>query len=36
MANYDDHANGEENIFFPIANEYLNQSDWQIVKAGWN
>lgn len=32
---YNDHAGGEENIFFPIADEYLGDREWQAVAQNW-
>lgn len=35
VTTYGDHANGEENIFFPIADEYLQYQHWKKVKGQW-
>jgi hemerythrin-like domain-containing protein len=35
VAVYNDHANGEENIFFPIADKYLQDSHWTRIKKAW-
>jgi len=32
---YKDHANGEETIFFPIAERYLRKSHWSRIKKAW-
>jgi len=35
VAVYNDHANGEENIFFPIADKYLQDSHRTRIKKAW-
>lgn len=35
VAVYNDHVNGEENIFFPIADKYLQDSHWTRIKKAW-
>lgn len=32
---YKDHAAGEESIFFPIADKYLEASHWRTIKKAW-
>jgi len=32
---YKDHATGEETIFFPIADRYLQDSHWQRIEKDW-
>lgn len=32
---YFDHMDGEENIFFPMAQKWLTESQWQEVKRQW-
>ncbi|MCL1124629.1 hemerythrin domain-containing protein [Shewanella surugensis] len=32
---YYDHIDGEENIFFPMADKYLSDLDWQEIKNQW-
>ena len=32
---YNDHAGGEENIFFPIADQYLTAREWRAVGNDW-
>lgn len=35
MEIYNDHAAGEESIFFPIADRYLQESHWQRIAKAW-
>ena len=35
VAIYKDHADGEENIFFPMADKYLTGSHWGRIKKAW-
>ena len=35
VAIYHDHASGEENIFFPIADEYMTERTWRAVADDW-
>ena len=35
MEIYDDHANGEENIFFPLADRFLSDKNWRRVARSW-
>lgn len=32
---YEEHASVEELIFFPIANEHLNERQWERIEAAW-
>ena len=32
---YHDHASSEENIFFPIADEYMTERTWAAVRGDW-
>ncbi|WP_299008243.1 hemerythrin domain-containing protein [uncultured Shewanella sp.] len=32
---YYDHIDGEENIFFPMADKYLTDEDWQEIRQKW-
>lgn len=32
---YDDHASGEENIFFPLADRTLSGSHWSAIERDW-
>ncbi|MBT8077567.1 MAG: hemerythrin domain-containing protein [Gammaproteobacteria bacterium] len=32
---YHDHASSEENIFFPIADEYMTERTWRAVRDDW-
>ncbi|KFX69727.1 cation-binding protein [Pseudomonas taeanensis MS-3] len=32
---YHDHLDSEENIFFPLANEWLSDNQWQEIKRQW-
>ena len=32
---YNDHATGEENVFFPLADKSLQDSHWNIVYKSW-
>lgn len=32
---YYDHLDGEENIFFPLADEWLSDSQWQEIRRQW-
>lgn len=32
---YYDHIDGEENIFFPMADKHLSDLDWQEIKNQW-
>ncbi|WP_298771334.1 hemerythrin domain-containing protein [uncultured Shewanella sp.] len=32
---YYDHIDGEENIFFPMADKYLTSNDWETIRAQW-
>lgn len=32
---YYDHIDGEENIFFPMANKYLTSDDWETIRSQW-
>ena len=32
---YDDHASGEEAIFFPISEQYLEQRHWLKISRAW-
>ncbi|WP_299493354.1 hemerythrin domain-containing protein [uncultured Shewanella sp.] len=32
---YYDHIDGEENIFFPMANKYLTDKDWEMIQQRW-
>ena len=35
VAIYNDHASSEENIFFPIADEFMAQREWRAVADDW-
>ena len=35
IRNYDDHAAGEESIFFPIADQYLVDRHWLRIEKDW-
>ena len=35
VATYKDHAAGEENIFFPMADKHLEAHHWLIVEKAW-
>ena len=35
VATYNDHASGEENIFFPIADKFLEVSHWRRIEKAW-
>ena len=35
VATYKDHAAGEENIFFPMADEYLEDHHWRAIEKAW-
>lgn len=35
VAIYNDHASGEENIFFPIADEFMSDRTWRAVADDW-
>jgi hemerythrin-like domain-containing protein len=35
VAIYKDHAEGEENIFFPIADKHLKVSHWRKIRNAW-
>jgi hemerythrin-like domain-containing protein len=33
---YYDHMDAEENIFFPVADKWLSDTQWQEIKRGWH
>lgn len=35
LRQYHDHLDGEEHIFFPMADEWLDDHRWQLVKQQW-
>ena len=35
VLNYSDHADGEESIFFPIADKYLQSDHWSRIQQAW-
>ncbi len=36
IKHYEDHAGTEELIFFPMADQYLEESNWQNVEKQWD
>ncbi|MGQ7956848.1 hemerythrin domain-containing protein [Pseudomonas sp. SP16.1] len=35
LRHYHDHMDSEENIFFPMADEWLDDQHWQVVRQQW-
>ena len=33
---YYDHMDAEENIFFPVADKWLSDNQWQEIKRQWH